>query len=477
MTRGSGGRSHEGCVVVGVDGSATSRLALKWAADEAKRHGWSLRILHAQSGHENEVPPWYTAEGSEISAGEAIIDDAVALATTRHPSVLVRGEAVDEVAALVLAEASRSADLLVVGSRGLGGFGELLLGSVSDQCLQHAHCPVAVVHADDDEIPYQTFDSRIVVGIDGSLESALALRWAIAEAHLRSASVEAIQRVAVPSDRFLPASLPRRGGGSGAGAARGGSGARAALGSRRSIRRTRIVGCDRPGAPRGLRWSGVVGPRRPRPWPISGHALGIGCPSVCAPRLMHGGRGQNPEGGPAVVSSQPETWPGELSCQVQTRDGLTILLRPIRPDDGSRLAEFHEHLSMLSIYHRFFFVHPRLSELEIDRFTHVDYKDRLALVAEVGGQLVAVGRYERIAGTAEAEVAFVVADELQHRGIATLLLGHLAQAARVNGITTFIAETLFGNHDMLDVFAHSGFEVTTSTDGEMVHVRFSIEPT
>lgn len=176
------------------------------------------------------------------------------------------------------------------------------------------------------------------------------------------------------------------------------------------------------------------------------------------------------------MSSRPETSLGELPCRVQTRDGLTISLRPIRPDDGSRLAEFHERLSMLSIYHRFFFVHPRLSELEIDRFTHVDYKDRLALVAEAGGKLVAVGRYERIPGTTEAEVAFVVADELQHRGIATLLLGYLAQAARVNGITTFIAETLFGNHDMLDVFAHSGFEVTTTTDGEMVHVRFSIEP-
>lgn len=202
-----GGRSHEGSVVVGVDGSATSRLALKWAADEAKRHGWSLRVLHAQSGHQHEVPGWYTAEGSEISAGEAIIDDAVALATTRHPSVLVRGEAVDEAAALVLAEASRSADLLVVGSRGLGGFGELLLGSVSDQCLQHAHCPVAVVHADDDEIPYQTFDSRIVVGLDGSLESALALRWAIAEAHLRSASVEAIHAWQYPPiGSFLPPS-------------------------------------------------------------------------------------------------------------------------------------------------------------------------------------------------------------------------------------------------------------------------------
>lgn len=171
-----------------------------------------------------------------------------------------------------------------------------------------------------------------------------------------------------------------------------------------------------------------------------------------------------------------EIYPAELACLVRTRDGSTIAIRPIRPDDGSRLVEFHEHLSTLSTYQRFFFVHPRLSELEIDRFTHVDYKDRLALVAHSGDKLIAVGRYERIPDTTEAEVAFVVADELQHRGIATLLLEHLAQAARANGISTFVAETLFGNRDMLDVFSHSDFEVTTRTDGELVHVRLSIEP-
>ncbi len=176
------------------------------------------------------------------------------------------------------------------------------------------------------------------------------------------------------------------------------------------------------------------------------------------------------------MSPDSDTYPFQLACSARTRDGLTVSLRPIRPDDGGRLAEFHRHLSMLSVYHRFFFVHPRLTEPEIDRFTHVDYQDRLALVAESDEQLIAVGRYERILGTSEAEVAFVVADELQHRGIATLLLGHLVEAARVNGITVFVAETLFGNRDMLDVFFHSGFEVTTRTDGELVHVRFSIEP-
>ncbi len=176
------------------------------------------------------------------------------------------------------------------------------------------------------------------------------------------------------------------------------------------------------------------------------------------------------------MSSQPDRYPAELSCAVETHDGAVVHLRPIRADDGARLADFHEHLSTLSVYHRFFFVHPKLSEAEIDRFTHVDYKDRLALVAVDGDRLIAVGRYERTPGGTDAEVAFVVADEFQHHGIATLLLEHLAAAALKNGITTFVAETLSGNHDMLDVFFKSGFQVTTSTDHGTVHVRFPIEP-
>ncbi len=185
-------RSDEGSIVVGVDGSAHGRLALKWAADEAKRRDSSLRIVYAQTDGHKEVPAWYSSDTCGLSPGEAIIDDAVGLVATRHPSIVARGEVVDWPAALLLTAASRSADLLVVGARGLGGFKELLLGSVSDQCLQYARCPVAVVHSDADDIPYQAFESRIVVGIDGSLGSTQALQWALEEASRRSASVEAV---------------------------------------------------------------------------------------------------------------------------------------------------------------------------------------------------------------------------------------------------------------------------------------------
>jgi GNAT superfamily N-acetyltransferase len=151
-------------------------------------------------------------------------------------------------------------------------------------------------------------------------------------------------------------------------------------------------------------------------------------------------------------------------------------VRPIRPDDETGLTEFHNSLSPRSVYRRFFFTHPRLSAAETTKFTHVDYVDRLALVAEHGDRLVAVGRYERIPGPAEAEVAFVVADDFQHRGIGTILLEKLASAARKNGIAVFVAETLSENRDMLELFMRSGFHLTSTTEYGTVHVRFPIQP-
>ena len=172
----------------------------------------------------------------------------------------------------------------------------------------------------------------------------------------------------------------------------------------------------------------------------------------------------------------PGRYPAELACTVGTRDDVMIHLRPIRADDGGRLKEFHAGLSDRSVYRRFFFVHPKLTAEEVKRFTHVDYRDRLALVATAGGRMTAVGRYERIPGTDEAEVAFVVADGFQHKGIATLLLEQLAGAALDRGITAFIAETLAENHEMIDVFAKSGFRLTTNSEQGVVTVRFPILP-
>jgi len=146
--------------------------------------------------------------------------------------------------------------------------------------------------------------------------------------------------------------------------------------------------------------------------------------------------------------------------------------------DRSALVEFHGRLSPDTVHLRFFGAHPRLSEREVDRFTVVDYHDRMALVAEVDGALVAVGRFDATDRDGEAEVAFVVADKYHHRGVGTLLLEHLAVAAQARGIRCFVADTLAQNGPMLDMFRAAGFLVTSHrVDLGVVQVTFPIEAT
>jgi GNAT superfamily N-acetyltransferase len=180
--------------------------------------------------------------------------------------------------------------------------------------------------------------------------------------------------------------------------------------------------------------------------------------------------------GEPVEEPGTPSYPRDFEHDVVWSDGVTCRVRPIRPDDGHRLRDFHAHLSTRSAYLRFFTIHPELSAAEVERFTHVDYDDRLALVAEREGLLIAVARYDRIPGSDEAEVAFVVTDDYQHHGIGTLLLDDLAEVALRRGITTFVASTLAENSTMLGVFKHSGFQVTSSRDHETISLRFSVVP-
>jgi GNAT superfamily N-acetyltransferase len=175
-------------------------------------------------------------------------------------------------------------------------------------------------------------------------------------------------------------------------------------------------------------------------------------------------------------SEQPKGYPVELERDVLTRKGERVHLRPIRPDDAAALVAFHEGLSAHSVYMRFFGFHPLLSAREVERFTQVDYVDRLALVVEAQGRLVAVGRFDRVLGTSTAEVAFLVDDAYQHQGIGTLLADELAAAAWARGITELVADTLPENSGMLEVFRCIGFPVTSDFEDGVVRVRFPIVP-
>jgi RimJ/RimL family protein N-acetyltransferase len=156
------------------------------------------------------------------------------------------------------------------------------------------------------------------------------------------------------------------------------------------------------------------------------------------------------------------------------RDGTIVGLRSMQDDDGERLVRFHSTLSPETQYLRFFSGHARLSAHEVEWFTHVDHSDREAIVATIEDEIVAVGRLDRLANRNEAEVAFVVTDRLQGKGLGGVLLRQLVARAGELGIERFVAETLAHNERMLAVFHHAGLPVTSRFSEGVVHVTLDL---
>ena len=175
------------------------------------------------------------------------------------------------------------------------------------------------------------------------------------------------------------------------------------------------------------------------------------------------------------MSATPE-YPEHWEADVILRDGRICHIRPIRPEDGEALAAFHESLSPETVYFRFFAPYPKLTEKDVHRFTHVDYVDRVAFVALASGKFIGVGRYDRI-DRATAEIAFVISDDHQGRGLGSILLEHLAVAARERGISRFEAEVLPSNRRMLATFEEAGYRPTRAMDEGVVRLHFDISPT
>jgi len=158
------------------------------------------------------------------------------------------------------------------------------------------------------------------------------------------------------------------------------------------------------------------------------------------------------------------------------RDGGTAHLRPIRPEDAEGIERFHAGQSPESILFRFFAPMPRLSARDVRRFTHVDHVDRVALVCTVGDGIVGIARYDRVRPRT-AEVAFNVSDAHQGRGLGSVLLEHLAAAARENGVRRFVAEVMPENRRMLSVFRDAGYEIKDSIDDGVISLGFDLDPT
>lgn len=171
----------------------------------------------------------------------------------------------------------------------------------------------------------------------------------------------------------------------------------------------------------------------------------------------------------------PENW----EADVVLADGGTARLRAVAPTDVTKLVEFYQRVSDTSKYLRFMQPHAELTQEELRDATHPDQRDHVVLVFELRGELIALGRYDLLPGRSErvADVAFLVRDDQQGRGVAHLLLEHLAAVGRENGIVRFVAEMLPENRRMIRVFAGAGYSVRPELVDDLVMVDFSLDPT
>ncbi|MFC8848527.1 MULTISPECIES: universal stress protein [unclassified Micromonospora] len=177
-------------VVVGTDGSAEADRAVRQAAREASWRGLPLRVVHAFIWPLFNVPldpPKLGPPGGGLrNQANRIVKRAVDLARAQAPGIEVTGAVVDGAAQAVMVGEVRAAEMLVLGSRGLGGFSGLLLGSVAMEVTPHATCPVLVVRGE------PVLRGPVVVGVDGSPHGGAALAFALAEAGWRQVAVRAV---------------------------------------------------------------------------------------------------------------------------------------------------------------------------------------------------------------------------------------------------------------------------------------------
>jgi acyl-CoA synthetase (NDP forming)/RimJ/RimL family protein N-acetyltransferase len=169
-------------------------------------------------------------------------------------------------------------------------------------------------------------------------------------------------------------------------------------------------------------------------------------------------------------------YPLEWEADVLLRDGHPVHLRPITPADGEALRRFHRGLSARTVYFRFFGAKPELTDEDVAYFTGVDHRLRVALVALDRQEIVGVGRFDAL-GDGSAEIAFLIQDAMQGRGLGSVLLEHLAAAGREVGVERFVAEVLPENARMLGTFREAGYLLEQRREEDVIAVAFDIEPT
>jgi acyl-CoA hydrolase/GNAT superfamily N-acetyltransferase len=172
------------------------------------------------------------------------------------------------------------------------------------------------------------------------------------------------------------------------------------------------------------------------------------------------------------------TYPKELEHYNTLRDSTEIFFRPVKPTDEAALSEMLYSLSTSSLRRRFFTHTQTFPHKDVQRLTNLDYKNELAIVGVVpgpsGGDIVAIAQYFLDPKTRSAEVAFIVQDEWQAKGMGAFLLSYLTRIAIQRGIKRFYATVLPENKAMLNIFYNCGYNVDTDFDGSSYTISYDL---
>jgi GNAT superfamily N-acetyltransferase len=165
-----------------------------------------------------------------------------------------------------------------------------------------------------------------------------------------------------------------------------------------------------------------------------------------------------------------------MTGQVQLADGAVVMVRELESDDAPRLQRLHERLSPKTVYQRFMTPTPRLSKRTLEQLANVDHVDREALVATTGNEIVAVARYVRRPGGTEAEVAIVVEDTWQRRGVGRILIERLVAGARRRGIRAFSGTMLSENRAAQAMLRAFFPNASVEVNGPELRFRAQVRP-
>ena len=178
------------------------------------------------------------------------------------------------------------------------------------------------------------------------------------------------------------------------------------------------------------------------------------------------------------LSWEQVRYPEELERYETLRDGSQILFRPVKPTDEPKLADMLYSLSADSVQKRFFSSTMAFPHRNVQQLTNIDYEQDLAIVCTVPGpaeeELIAIAQYFLDPKTQSAEVAFIVQDDWQQKGMGTLLMQYLTDIARKRGVKTFNAKVIAQNKAMMAVFHNCGLAVKTEFDGEAFSLTFDL---